>query len=225
MIPLHDTIKAKTFPFVNYAIILVCGLVFLYEISLGPSVEHLVRTMGVTPSGVARTLFEGHVTLHPLVTLVTSMFLHGGWLHLIGNMLYLYIFGDNVEDRIGHAAYLVFYLLCGIAAALTEVYFQQGSSAPLIGASGAIAGVLGAYFLLYPKSRVLTLIPLFVFFPIIEVPAVLFLGFWFFMQFLQGTLSAFAGGETSEGVAWWAHAGGFVAGAILLPIFLLAKKV
>jgi hypothetical protein len=153
------------------------------------------------------------------------MFLHGGWMHLIGNMLYLYIFGDNVEDRIGHFPYLIFYLLCGITAALTEVYFQQTSSAPLIGASGAIAGVLGAYFLLYPKSRVMTMIPLFVFFPIIEVPAYVFLGVWFVMQFLQGTMSAFGGGEASGGVAWWAHAGGFVAGAVLLPVFLLIRKL
>ena len=225
MIPLHDTIKSKTFPFVNTIIILACGLVFLYEVSLGDKAEHLVRTMGVTPSGVARTLFHGNLALLPIATLFTSMFLHGGWMHLIGNMLYLYIFGDNVEDRIGHFPYLIFYLLCGIAAALTEVYFQQASSAPLIGASGAIAGVLGAYFLLYPKSRVMTLIPLFVFFPIIEVPAFVFLGFWFVMQFLQGTMSAFGGGEASGGVAWWAHAGGFVAGAVLLPVFLVIRKL
>ncbi len=224
MIPLRDTIRSKTFPFVNYALITLCGGMFLLEISLGERVESLIRDYGVTPVYVSSTLFSGHVALRPLMTLFTSMFLHGGWLHLVGNMLYLYIFGDNVEDRLGHRGYLIFYLLAGAAAALTEVYFQQASYAPLIGASGAIAGVLGAYFLLYPKSRILTLIPLFVFFPVVEVSAFFFLGFWFLMQFVQGWLTAGAGTAASGGVAWWAHAGGFVAGAVLLPIFLLARR-
>jgi membrane associated rhomboid family serine protease len=146
-------------------------------------------------------------------------------MHLLGNMLYLYIFGDNVEDRLGHGSYLVFYLLCGAASALVQVYAQENSAAPLIGASGAISGVLGAYFLLYPKARVLTLIPLFVFFPVVEVSAFFFLGFWFLLQFLQGALSAAGGDAAAGGVAWWAHAGGFVAGAVLLPVFLLLRKV
>ena len=222
MIPLRDTVKSKTVPYVNYAIIVLCGLVFAYELSLGRGLDRLLMTMGVTPSRVAATLFEGRISFPPVATLVTSMFLHGGWMHLLGNMLYLYVFGDNVEDRLGHAGYAAFYLLAGIGASLTEVYFQQDSIAPLIGASGAIAGVLGAYFLLYPRSRVLTVIPLVIFYPIVEVSAFFFLGFWFLMQFVQAYL--FAGAAAGGGVAWWAHAGGFVAGAVLLPVFLLLRR-
>ena len=146
-------------------------------------------------------------------------------MHLLGNMLFLYVFGDNVEDRLGHGSYLVFYLLCGAGAALVQVYAQQNSAAPLIGASGAISGVLGAYFLLYPRARVLTLIPLFVFFPVVELSAFFFLGFWFLLQFVQGALSAAGGDAAAGGVAWWAHAGGFVVGAVLLPVFLLLRRL
>jgi membrane associated rhomboid family serine protease len=219
MIPIRDTTKSRTIPFVNYALIAACGLVFLYELTLGPRLDGLVRTFGVNPARVATTLFHGQFSLKATIPLVTSMFLHGGWMHLIGNMLYLYIFGDNVEDRLGHVAYLLFYLITGTGAGLTQVYFQQDSSIPLIGASGAIAGVLGAYFLLFPRARVLTVIPLFVFFPVVEVSAFFFLGFWFILQFLQGTMSSMAG-VTGE-VAWWAHAGGFLVGAVLLPLFML----
>jgi membrane associated rhomboid family serine protease len=223
MIPLRDTVRSKTFPIVNYLLITACGVVFLYELSLGPALEGFIRRFGVTPAEVSRTLFAGGIAVHPLITLGSSMFLHGGWMHLLGNMLYLYIFGDNVEDRIGHVGYLVFYLLSGVLAAGAEVYFTPDSTAPLVGASGAIAGVLGAYILLYPRARILTVIPLFVFFPVVEISAFFFLGFWFLMQFLQGSLST--GAASAGGVAWWAHAGGFVAGAVLLPIFLLARKL
>lgn len=219
MIPIRDTTKSRTIPFVNYALIAVCGLVFFYELTLGPRLDGFVRTFGVNPARVASTLFNGQFSLKATIPLLTSMFLHGGWMHLIGNMLYLYIFGDNVEDRLGHVAYLLFYLIAGTGAGLTQVYFQQDSSIPLIGASGAIAGVLGAYFLLFPRARVLTVIPLFVFFPVVEVSAFFFLGFWFILQFLQGTMSSMAG-VTGE-VAWWAHAGGFLVGAVLLPLFML----
>ncbi len=221
MIPLRDTTKSRTVPFVNYSLIALCGVVFLYELSLGQRIEEFVRTYGIIPHRISGTLFRGSFTLHPAVTLVSSMFLHGGWLHLIGNMLYLYIFGDNVEDRIGHVGYFFFYLLCGVGAGLIQVYFDQQSTVPLIGASGAIAGVLGAYFLLYPRARVLTIIPLFVFFPVVELSAFFFLGFWFIMQFIQGWLSA---GSEGGGVAWWAHAGGFLVGAALLPVFLIVKR-
>ena len=224
MIPLRDTIRSKTFPYVNYALITLCGGMFLLEISLGERVEWVIRTYGATPVYISSTLFSGHFALRPLMTLFTSMFLHGGWLHLMGNMLYLYIFGDNVEDRLGHRGYLIFYLAAGAGAVLTEVWFHQGSYEPLIAASGAIAGVLGAYFILYPKSRILTMIPLFVFFPVFEVSAFFFLGFWILLQFLEGWLTTGAGAAASGGVAWWAHAGGFVAGAVLLPIFLLARR-
>ena len=219
MIPIRDTAKSRTIPFVNYALIAACGLVFFYELTLGPHLDGLVGTFGVNPVRVATTLFHGQFSLKATIPLFTSMFLHGGWMHLIGNMLYLYVFGDNVEDRLGHVGYLFFYLLAGTGAGLTQVYFQQDSSIPLIGASGAIAGVLGAYFLLFPRARVLTVIPLFVFFPVVEVSAFFFLGFWFILQFLQGTMSSMAG-VTGE-VAWWAHAGGFLVGAVLLPLFML----
>ncbi len=225
MIPLRDTIKSRTVPYVNYILISLCGAVFLYELSLGPRIGHFIRTAAVTPADVSASILQGHMAVRPFLTLFSSMFLHGGWMHLLGNMLYLYIFGDNVEDRLGHGAYCVFYLLCGAGSALVQVYAAQNSAAPLIGASGAISGVLGAYFLLYPKARVLTLIPLFVFFPVVEIPAFLFLGFWFLLQFVQAALASGAGDAAAGGVAWWAHAGGFVAGAVLLPLFLLYRRL
>jgi membrane associated rhomboid family serine protease len=234
LIPLRDSTKSKTVPVVNYVIIVLCGIVFLYEVSLGDHVEAFIHRFAVIPAHVAATVFGSDTSLNSIVvrtfhagsqalgTLVTSLFLHGGWLHLIGNMLFLYIFGDNVEDRLGHVGYLFFYLLCGVGATITEVYFHQNSLVPVIGASGAIAGVLGAYFLLYPRAKITTLIPLFIFFPIVEISAFFFLGFWFVMQFISGSLST---GADAGGVAWWAHAGGFVVGAVLMPVFLLLRKL
>lgn len=223
MIPLRDTVPSRTIPVVNYIIIGLCGIVFLFELSLGPQLEGLVRSFAVVPVHVTTVLSGEVFSPGPIASLFTSMFLHGGWIHLLGNMLYLYIFGDNVEDRLGHIPYLVFYLLSGAAAALTEVYVRPASAVPIIGASGAIAGVLGAYFILYPRARVLTLIPLFVFFPVVEISAFFFLGFWFIMQFLEGSMSV--GTDVQGGVAWWAHAGGFVVGIVLLPLFLLTKRL
>ncbi len=223
MIPLRDTISSKTRPYVNDLIIGVCVLVFLYERSLGPGVEDFVSRFGVVPSEVAAVLTGTHFSITTMFPLVSSMFLHAGWLHLIGNMLFLFVFGDNVEDRLGHGGYVAFYLLGGIGASLVEVYFTHSSEAPLIGASGAIAAVMGAYFILYPRARVLTVIPLFFFFPVVELPAFFFLGFWFVLQFIQGGLSL--GAEEAGGVAWWAHAGGFLVGIILLPVFLLLRKL
>lgn len=223
MIPIRDTTKSRTIPFVNYLLIAACGLVFLFEVSLGQRAELFIQRFGVIPANVSVLWRDHQAPFGALLTLLTSTFLHGGWLHLIGNMLYLYIFGDNVEDRIGHVPYLFFYLLAGVGASAVQVLSSQYSTVPLIGASGAIAGVLGAYFLLYPRARILTLIPLFVFFPVIEVSAFFFLGFWFLMQFVQGTLSY--GADVAGGVAWWAHAGGFLVGAALLPFFLLWKRM
>jgi membrane associated rhomboid family serine protease len=235
MIPLRDTTKSKTIPFVNYAFIATCGLVFVYETSLGAQIGEFIRRFAIIPSHVSSIFFGAefsfggilrrafHAGPGALVPLVSSMFLHGGWMHLIGNMLYLYIFGDNVEDRLGHLGYFFFYLLAGVGAALVEVYFQRTSGVPLLGASGAIAGVLGAYFLLFPKAKIMTLIPLVVFFPVFELSAFFFLGFWFIMQFINGL--AGAGLDAGGGVAWWAHAGGFIVGAVLLPVFLFIRKV
>ncbi|MGA9120834.1 MAG: rhomboid family intramembrane serine protease [Bacteroidota bacterium] len=218
MIPLRDTVRSSTTPYVTYSLIAACSAVFLYEVWLGERAESFINRFAVVPSEVFGTFFRGEFSLPVSLTVLSSMFLHGGWMHLLGNMLYLYIFGDNVEDRLGHKGFLAFYLLSGIGAVCAEVIALPHSTTPLIGASGAIAGVLGAYFLLFPRARVLTLIPLFIFFPIVEISAFFFLGFWFVLQFVQGAASSGAG--AMGGVAWWAHTGGFLVGAILLPVFL-----
>jgi len=224
MIPIRDTIRSRTTPFVNYLLIAVCCAVFLYQLSLGTRAEGFIGRWAVVPANVTGALHVHDFVPGALLPLFTSLFLHGGWVHLIGNMLYLYVFGDNVEDRLGHAGYLAFYLLCGLGSALAQVFMGPESHVPMIGASGAIAGVLGAYFILFPRARVLTVIPLFVFFPTVELSAFFLLGFWFVMQFLQGAL-ALQGSGGEGGVAWWAHAGGFVIGALLLPVFLVVRRV
>ena len=202
MIPLRDTIPSATVPVVNYGIIAVNVAVFLYEASLGRHLEAFVFAHGLVPRDFAFS------------NLVTSMFLHGSWLHLFGNMLYLYIFGDNVEDRLGHGRYLVFYLLCGMAAGAAQAFSNPDSRIPMVGASGAIAGVSGAYFLFFPTARVVTLVPVFLFLQVIEIPAVFFLLVWFLWQFLSGIATTHA---ATGGVAFWAHVGGFVAGMVLGP--------
>jgi membrane associated rhomboid family serine protease len=199
---------------VNWLLIAANVVLFLVELSLGPDAEILLAVLGVVP---ARLL--ANPTPDQLATLVSSMFLHGGWLHLLSNMLALYIFGDNVEDRLGHTGYAIFYLLCGLAAGLTHVLFNSTSPVPSIGASGAISGVLGAYFLLFPTARVITLIPIFILPWIVEIPALVYLGFWFLSQLLNGTLEIVAGAQAYGGVAWWAHAGGFIAGLVLVGLF------
>ena len=209
MIPLRDIIPSRTTPVVTIAVITINVLVFLYELSLGRAVDAFTLYWGLVPAAFS------------WVTVLTSMFLHGGFLHIAGNMLYLWIFGDNVEDRMGHGRFLVFYLLCGVAAALAQTITAPDSVIPMVGASGAIAGVMGAYFVLYPKSRIVTLIPIFFFFQVIEVPAILFLGIWFLMQFLSGlgSIVSVAGGSTGGGVAFWAHVAGFVAGLSGVVVF------
>ncbi len=224
MIPLRDTVRSNTFPVVTIAIIAINALLFLFQLWLGPALHMFIQEFGLIPAkyfwfGLNRPTEWGERFL----PLVTSMFLHGGWMHVIGNMWSLWIFGDNVEDRLGHAGFLAFYVGTGLAAGLTHVYLNSNSPIPTIGASGAISGVMGAYFLLYPRSRVLTLIPIFIFIQIIEIPAVFFLGFWFLLQFFQGTASIMAG-ETLGGVAWFAHLGGFVAGAaVALAVKMLGS--
>ena len=190
------------------SLIVVNVLVFLYEFSLGERVERFVLYFGLVPAAFS------------FVSLFTSMFLHGGFLHVAGNMLYLWIFGDNVEDRMGHGRFLVFYLLCGIAAALAQTIANPDSIVPMVGASGAIAGVMGAYFVLYPRSRIVTIVPIF-FLQLVEVPAIFFLGIWFLMQFLSGvgSIVAATAHERGGGVAFWAHVAGFVAGISAVGIF------
>ena len=205
MIPLRDIIPSRTTPIVTIALIVTNVLVFLFELSLGPAVNDFTLYFGLVPAAFS------------WVAVFTSMFLHGGLFHVAGNMLYLWIFGDNVEDRMGHGRFLVFYLLCGIAAALAQTIAAPDSVVPMVGASGAIAGVMGAYFVLYPKSRIVTLIPLFFFFQIVEVPAIFFLGIWFLMQFLSGVGSIVTAAQ--GGVAFWAHVAGFLAGLSGVIVF------
>jgi membrane associated rhomboid family serine protease len=211
MIPLRDVIPSRTTPYITVTIIVLNAMAWLFELTLPHEVlENFLTAYGVVPAYLAWP------------TLITSMFLHGSWSHVIGNMWYLWIFGDNVEDRVGHGRFIVFYLLCGIAAALGQVAMDPNSMLPTIGASGAIAGVMGAYFVLYPQSRVLTLIP-FIWFQIVELPAVILLGFWFLMQlFSAGTIAMTAASHGSGGVAFAAHVSGFVMG--LIGVFLFKKR-
>ncbi len=207
MIPLRDVIPSRTTPWVTYLLIGLNVLVFLYENSLGDrQLQRLFFEYGLVPAAPS------------LVTAISSMFLHDGWLHIGGNMLSLWIFGDNVEDRMGHGRFIVFYLLAGLVAALTQTIVSAGSPLPLIGASGAIAGVMGAYLVLFPHSRVLVLLFLFIFVDVVEIPAVFFLGFWFLMQVFSG-IGRLADSRISGGVAFWAHAGGFLTGVLGVWIF------
>jgi rhomboid family protein len=195
-------------------------VVFMYELSLGDALEPFIYQFGVVPYAVAHWPQSDLPFLAIVIPYLTSMFLHGGWLHVIGNMWYLWIFGDNVEDRLGHFAFLVFYLLCGIGAGVVHTLLNVSSTVPSVGASGAIAGVLGAYLVSYPYARVLTLVPIFVFVQVIEIPAMIVLGLWFIMQFFYGTASlATTSVSQSGGVAWWAHVGGFVIGILLVGLF------
>jgi len=184
-------------------------------VSLGERLLPFLERYAVVP---ARLLGGGPLSLRELSTPVTAMFLHGGWMHMLGNMLYLYIFGDNVEDTLGHGRFLLFYLAAGAASFAVQVFFQPASAVPNLGASGAIAGVLGAYLLLFPRARVVTLLPLLVVFTVVEIPAVVFLGLWFLFQFVSGAVSLGRASASGGGVAWWAHIGGFVAGMALLKL-------
>ena len=218
MIPLRDDNPAQRVPFVTRGIILANVLVFVYELSLADGTHEFLRDWGVVPGRLFAALTGDTSLPVELLTLLTSMFLHGGWLHLIGNMWYLWIFGDNVEDRLGHGRFLLFYLGAGIFAAIFHSALQPGSPMPTVGASGAIAGVLGAYAYAFPRARVLTLVPIFFFFQIIAIPALILLGIWFAFQFIAGTMS-FGVASGSGGVAWWAHIAGFVFGFLVMMGF------
>jgi len=217
MLPLRDDIPSRTFPIVTLMIVLLNGLVFIYELSLGRQLEYLLLDWAIVPlrytdSDVARhfTIFE------EAKPFLTSMFLHGGWLHLIGNMWTLWIFGDNVEDRLGHRRFLGLYLLSGFAAGLVHIFTNVNSALPTIGASGAVAGIMGAYFRFFPHARVEMVIPPLFFGPVFVVPAVIFLGWWILLQFFNGTVSLVASRADFGGVAWWAHVGGFVFGMLVV---------
>ncbi|NCJ06181.1 rhomboid family intramembrane serine protease [Synechococcales cyanobacterium C] len=223
MVPLRDNNPTRTTPYVTYVIIALNILVFLYELTLGPDLDDFFRTWAVVPSQLTAS-FQGEPTPLPFpewITLFTSQFLHGGFLHIAGNMLFLWIFGNNVEDKLGHIKFVIFYLSCGALAALAQWFFSAYSDVPSLGASGAIAGVLGAYILRFPKAEVLTVVPLgFLLLPL-RLPAFFFLGFWFLQQALYGVASLNTPmnvGMQGGGIAYWAHAGGFVFGAILGPL-------
>lgn len=215
MIPLRDNVRPKNFPIVNITLIIINVAVFFYQFMMGPeAVKEFIFTFGVIPreistSGFTELLLTGFT---PLVPLITATFLHGGWLHLISNMLYLWVFGDNIEDCLGSLSYLLVYLLLGVIGHFSHIIFEPFSSVPLIGASGAIAGVLGAYFILYPWARVLALIPLGFFITFVEIPAVVYLVLWFFLQVFSGVTALLTPGV--QVIAWWAHIGGFVSGII-----------
>jgi membrane associated rhomboid family serine protease len=216
MIPLHDDNPTELRPVVTLALIAAAVLAFFWQLSLGPAQQRIVFALGVIPAVLfdARQLSPEIALVPPAVTVFTSMFLHGGWMHLIGNMLYLWIFGNNVEDAMGHLRFVAFYLVCGIAAVFAQALPNPGSTVPMIGASGAISGVLGAYLLLYPHARVLVAIPIGFVLHTMRIKARWVLGFWFMLQLVN---SALARGE--GGVAWYAHLGGFVAGMALVPFF------
>jgi len=218
MIPLRDDNPTETMPVVTVALITACSLVFFYQLSLGPDAgQRFVYQFGAIPAALLgkKSLPPEVIAIPASFSLITSMFLHGGFLHLIGNMLYLWIFGNNIEDAMGHFRFIGFYLICGVIAAMSHAMVDPGSVAPMIGASGAISGVLGAYLLLYPRAHVYVLIPFGFFFWRTYVPAFLVLGFWFVLQLISSTTSTGGGG----GVAWFAHIGGFVAGMALIGIF------
>ena len=215
-IPLHDHIRRQTFWTLTLAIICANALAFLFELSLGREVDRVVFFFGIIPARytipqiAARLSFGGLV-----VPIFASMFLHGGWLHLLGNMLFLFVFGRSIEDRFGHLKFLLIYFLGGLGGALVHIVLNAGSRVPTIGASGAIAGVLGAYFVSFPSARITTLIPIFFFFWTVELPALLLLGYWFLIQFFSGFQMQAIQSATAGGVAWWAHVGGFIVGVLL----------
>ena len=216
MIPLKDRNPSRTTPVVTVGLIAANTLAFLYELTMPEHVENaFLASYALVPTHVTHYLFGRHPSPEAaLLPFLTCMFLHGGWLHLIGNMWFLWIFGDNVEDRLGHISYLFFYLVCGFGAGLAHVVMNLGSPVPTLGASGAISGILGAYIVLYPRARILTLVPLIIFWFTVDLPAFLILGYWFVIQFFSGISTV--GTRATEGVAYWAHIGGFVLGVILV---------
>jgi len=232
MFPIRDDQPRFSTPYVTYFIIALNVLVFFFELSVssqGPrALDALVFQFGVIPQHFEQALAGSPYFTVPgtFLTILTSMFLHAGWLHIIGNMWFLWIFGDNIEDYLGHFVYLIFYLLCGVVASLTHILLNPGSTLPSVGASGAIAGVMGAYILLYPKARVLTLVVLIVFFTFWWIPAWVFLGYWFLIQFLLANATTVASAhQSSGGIAFWAHVGGFVAGLILIKVFPQRRRI
>ena len=227
MIPIGDSNRLRRTPVMNWLLIVANALMFFYELTLPPrGLDRFFLTWGVIPQNVLAALAQPLApgSLHAFETLLTSQFIHGGWLHLLGNMLFLYIFGDNIEDVLGRLGYLVFYLICGIAAVLAQVLvlapFMGRTAVPTFGASGAIAGVLGAYLVLYPLNRVSVLFPVLLILIPFDLPAFVIIGWWFVQQFFYGLMTLTPSAASSGGVAFWAHVGGFLVGMILIVPFI-----
>jgi membrane associated rhomboid family serine protease len=221
MIPLRDTERRTSKPVVVILIIAANIAVFIHEMAIGDGIEQFILNWGLIPQKYFAYASMGpDVYFDRFAPVVTSMFIHGGFAHIIFNMLFLYIFGDNVEDHMGKLKFVVFYLLCGTSAAYLQLYLSPGSKLPMVGASGAIAGVLGGYMVLFPRARVLALVPILLIFQIVELPAYVFIGFWFVLQFVIGTASLLSSAGDSGGIAYFAHVGGFVAGLVLVKLFV-----
>jgi membrane associated rhomboid family serine protease len=222
LIPLRDTVRSRSFPIATVSLIAANLILFVQELRAPPELlDRILFAYGLVPERFSQwgALGGSPLSVWRLLPLVTCMFLHGGWLHLLGNMLYLWIFGDNVEEHLGHGRFILFYVACGVAAGLLQCWFLPSSPVPTIGASGAIAGILGAYIVLYPRAKIVTFIPIFFLPWIVEIPAVFFLAFWFLAQLLSGLSSM--GRDLNGGIAWWAHVGGFIAG---MGLILLVPK-
>ena len=226
MIPLRTTLEHRTTPIVNRTLVVANTLVFIAQLFMGSMTERVIQTFGFLP---ARLVDPAAFDYHPwevAITLVTSLFLHGGFIHLIGNLIYLWVFGSAVEEVLGHARFLLLYIACGVIGSLSHTFLFPHSTVPSIGASGSIAGILGAFLVLVPHARIVTLFPLVVYWAMAEIPAVLFLPVWFGMQFFNGFLSLQAARNAVEvaGIAWWAHVGGFLFGALLAGVFRMTKR-
>lgn len=226
MFPIRDDVPSRCFPSMTVALIVSNMVIFFWEATLDrPGLVALFRTLGFVPYKI--TAYASGSDLpgpSAFVPMVSAIFLHGGWMHVISNMWYLWIFGDNVEDRLGHAKFLFFYLFCGVIGNLAHYVFNALSQVPAVGASGAVAGVMGAYLVSYPSARITILIPIFLFIHFIELPAMLVIGVWFLLQLLQGVGSLTALAVTA-GVAWWAHVGGFISGILLFNLFRPRPRV
>lgn len=217
MIPLRHTVPLRRRPIVTRALVIANSVVFLTQLFLGQQTEMLINAFGFIPARLVHPAAYGYSMFEVAVTLVTSLFLHGGFVHLMGNMIYLWVFGGAVEDALGHVRYIVFFIVCGVIGSLTHTMLFPQSTVPSIGASGSIAGILGAFLVLRPRARIVTLLPLIVYWAMVEIRAVFLLAIWFAMQFFNGFLSIAAAHRTQEvnGIAWWAHVGGFIFGAVI----------
>ena len=223
-IPLRDHIRRQVAPVLTFTLIGACSLAFLFELSLGRNVNELVFYFGIIPARyTVPQIAAQHSASGLFLPIFASMFLHGGWLHLLGNMLFLFVFGRSIEDRYGHGKFLLIYFVSGLGGAVVHIFLNAASTVPTIGASGAIAGILGAYFISYPRARITTLIPILFFFWTIEVPALVLLGYWFLIQFFTGYQMQAIESATHGGVAWWAHVGGFIMG-FALALLLRPKR-